>query len=236
MTGPHDSDLDDGAGGDAVRAAEYALRLMDPSEVPAFEVRLADDPVLRRLVADWQAGLAPLMDEVPAVPPPDHLRDRILSVVAPGPAPLAARPRRRAGSWLGWIGGLAGAGAVALMLLVVLPQVSVPTEGAAFTAEIAADDGSLVLRAALSDGQLTVERLSGSAPAGRVLELWLIAEGAPAPVSLGVLPPDAATVLAVPDAAAFAGGVLAVSEEPPGGSPTGAPTGAVLAAGAITTL
>jgi len=30
--------------------------------------------------------------------------------------------------------------------------------------------------------------------------------------------------------------VLAISDEPPGGSPTGAPTGAVLAVGAVTTI
>ena len=75
---------------------------------------------------------------------------------------------------------------------------------------------------------------SGGARPGRALELWLI-EGDDPPVSLGVLPDTEATVLQVDAAvaAALPGGVLAVSDEPPGGSPTGQPTGDVLATGQV---
>jgi anti-sigma-K factor RskA len=68
-----------------------------------------------------------------------------------------------------------------------------------------------------------------------VLELWLI-EGDAAPVSLGVLPeaPQARVPLDRALAARIAAGaLLAISDEPEGGSPTGAPTGAVLAAGPV---
>jgi anti-sigma-K factor RskA len=62
--------------------------------------------------------------------------------------------------------------------------------------------------------------------------LWLIAEGG-APVSLGLLEPQGPSRITVPDdlRPVLAGATLAVSDEPPGGSPTGQPTGAVLAAG-----
>jgi anti-sigma-K factor RskA len=245
MTGPQDPDNPAGPADEALQAAEYALRLMDPAEVPDFEARLAVDPALRRLVTDWEQGLAPLAETVEAVVPPERAKARLMATVEPdrasSRADVSARGARRT-PWFGWFGGLALAGAVAVALIAVLPEVRfapAPSPAqATFAAEIAAEDGSLVIRAALSGATLAVERLSGAAPADRVLELWLIAVGADAPISLGVLPDDASTVLTVPDdlASAFAGGVLAVSEEPVGGSPTGTPTGAVLAVGSITTL
>jgi anti-sigma-K factor RskA len=104
-------------------------------------------------------------------------------------------------------------------------------------AEIAAEDRSLVYSAQFDPARdrLEITRLSGASPQGRVHELWLIAEGAPAPVSLGVLPDDGRATLVLPEtlAAAMTGGTLAVSDEPPGGSPTGQPTGAVLALGTL---
>ncbi len=236
MTGPQDTEFRDDSDGDALRAAEYALRLMDPADVPAFEARLATDPVLRERVADWETGLAPLADEVAPVAPPAGVRARVLSAVAPDhPAPARAARPRRAG-WLGWFGGLALAGSLAIGVLAVLPEVRIAPDAPGFAARIAAEDGSLVIRASVSGAVLRVERVAGAAPAGRVLELWLIAEGAAAPVSLGVLPSQSAAVLTLQDVSGFAGGTLAVSDEPLGGSPTGAPTGAVLAVGAITSL
>ena len=68
-------------------------------------------------------------------------------------------------------------------------------------AEIAAEDRALVLAAAYDadTSQLVVDRQSGQAASGRVLELWLIA-GDAAPVSLGVLPDDPRAEIAVPQA------------------------------------
>lgn len=66
-------------------------------------------------------------------------------------------------------------------------------------------------------------------------ELWAIA-GDAAPVSLGVVPENGRITLTLPDAlrgSPQSGLVLALSDEPPGGSPTGAPTGDVLAVGEV---
>mgnify|MGYP000881567588 CR=1 FL=1 len=82
---------------------------------------------------------------------------------------------------------------------------------------------------------MRLNRLEGAPATGRSLELWLIA-GNEAPVSLGVLPQDAASRITLPAAlrGKLVGSVLAISDEPEGGSPTGAPTGAVLATGELT--
>ena len=77
-----------------------------------------------------------------------------------------------------------------------------------------------------------------SADATREPELWLIpADGKPRP--LGMLRADRAVTIAIPaDLAALtvSNAVLAVSLEPPGGSPTGQPTGPVIATGKLTSL
>jgi anti-sigma-K factor RskA len=79
---------------------------------------------------------------------------------------------------------------------------------------------------------VAVAHRSGALPEGRVLQLWLIPEGAE-PISLGVMSPSGDHIVVLSDAMAarVPGATLAVSDEPPGGSPTGLPTGAVQAAG-----
>jgi anti-sigma-K factor RskA len=70
---------------------------------------------------------------------------------------------------------------------------------------------------------------------GRVPELWLIPPGR-APRSLGLVSIDKAHTVEVPAdlrAALAAGSVLAITLEPPGGSPHGAPTGPIIAKGSV---
>ena len=72
----------------------------------------------------------------------------------------------------------------------------------------------------------------------RVPELWLIPSGGK-PLSLGVLPADGLAQIAIPPAFADQtrrDAILAVSLEPPGGSPTGQPTGPVIGSGKLTNL
>lgn len=68
-------------------------------------------------------------------------------------------------------------------------------------------------------------------PEGRVHELWLIAEGADAPISLGLLDRGGSTRIRVPDeiAPGVRSGTIALSLEPLGGAPDGVPTGPILA-------
>ncbi|MEC9311615.1 MAG: anti-sigma factor, partial [Pseudomonadota bacterium] len=110
----------------------------------------------------------------------------------------------------------------------------------AYHVDLASADGDLVVAAGLDAEQnlLLIRRDQGAPRPGRALELWLIADGAEAPVSLGVLPDENEIFVTLPAELVqqFAGATLAISDEPEGGSPTGAPTGAVLAAAAVETL
>lgn len=222
---------------DIALAGEYALHLLNAEDRRAFEARMLRDPMLRILVREWDEGLVTLADEIEPVTPPRAVLSRVESVLFSDRKERAERP----GGWLlGGIFGVLAASAVALALVVVLPQTRFEPTGPVYSAQLAAEDQSLVVQARFDPdaNALQLDRVEGGALPGRVLELWLIAEGATAPVSLGVLPDDqTATVSLTPDlVAALAGGTLAISDEPPGGSPTGQPTGAVLAAGQVTEI
>lgn len=223
------TDATDREDGDEALAGEFALGLMEAEARRAFEQRLIREPALRAQVRAWQERLATLADEVAPVTPPPRLKAQIearLFEAAPTPG---AR-----WSWSRFLGGAITAGALVIALVLFSGP---PAPGPSLIAEIAAEDRSLVYSARFDPvrERLELSRLEGASLEGRVHELWLIAEGATAPVSLGVLPADGRVTLELPDALALAmlGGTLAVSDEPPGGSPTGQPTGAVLAIGTL---
>lgn len=212
---------------DEALAGEYVLGLMDAGPRRAFERRMEDEPALRARVRAWQERLALLADEVAPVAPPPRVKAAVESR-------LFAPARRARWSWTRFLGGAVTAAALAIAILFWSEP---PAPEPALTAEIVAEDRSLVLSARFEPARerLVIRRIAGAPAEGRVHELWLIAEGAAAPVTLGVLPEDGSVELDLPAtlAQAIAGSTLAVSDEPPGGSPTGQPTGAVLALGTI---
>jgi anti-sigma-K factor RskA len=101
------------------------------------------------------------------------------------------------------------------------------------TALVASESGAALWRVAVAaDGDhLEVETVGDVRyPDERSRELWAL-PGDAAPVSLGLMPASGRTRLALDDrqrAALALAANVAVSDEPAGGSPTGAPTGAVL--------
>jgi len=105
-----------------------------------------------------------------------------------------------------------------------------------YMAEITAQDRSFVVQAAYDapSGRLHFLREVGDVQMGRSLQVWLIL-GDNAPVSLGLLSGEGHTALALDEAhyGALEDAVLAISDEPVGGSPIGAPTGAVLGGGVV---
>ncbi len=222
-------------GDDNALAAEYVLGLLTEAETKAFETRLNAEPDLRALVARWTEDLSSLTDNIPEVAPPP-------SVAAALDARLFPERKQNFISRLGLLPALIGGFVAALLVVWVTSQGLLepdPFVGNRYATQIMAGDQSLVVEATFdpASGTLLLDRQSGGAREGRVLELWLIV-GSDPPKSLGVLPSEVSMTLVV-DAAlisGFVGGTLALSDEPPGGSPTGAPTGDVLAAGVLTEI
>lgn len=222
---------------EVMRAAEYALGLLSPDETALFEASLERDSQAREDYARWAEHFAALTAGFPEATPPDAVLARIEERLFPAnpatvPSPASFWDRFGLGGAIG--GGLLAA--LAVLWLINLSGIMNWLDTPALVAEITAQDQSLVVDARYDAEArtLAIDRKAGAAAAGRALELWLIV-GDAAPVSLGVLPEAETAVVALPEtlAAGLEGGVLAISDEPPGGSPTGAPTGAILAVGTL---
>jgi anti-sigma-K factor RskA len=218
---------------DKVLAGEYALGLLPQDEAEEFAARLKAEPELRALYAAWVEDFAGLADDLPDVTPPGSVMRNIEAQLFKGKEiSILARLRM----W--WLAGVVVAAAVVIAVFAGLfetgPRAPANPD---YRADIAAEDGSLIVAAAYdaATGRLFLKRLAGRAAPDRAFELWLIAGDNP-PVSLGVLPEtDTAELTVRPDLRQDLGsGILAISDEPTGGSPTGQVTGPVLAIGPVT--
>ncbi len=229
---------------DRLLAAEYALGVLPHAEREVFSARLKHEADLRAEVEFWQGHYEPLSDTIEPVTPPAGLFSQIEQQLfgEAASSQLSNEKSNRLWSSLGFWRGLAFASLVGLALVTTLFFVPLQTTDAPTAAYVADLTGEqdLVRLVALYEqgsGQLRLNRTKGEAASDRDFELWLI-EGDNPPVSLGVLPRALKAVLEVPEAlrAKIPGGVLAISDEPTGGSPTGTATGPVLAVGKISAI
>ncbi len=220
----------------SMEAAEYVLGVMSVAERQAFTRRLASDESLRVEAVYWENHLSPMAEDVvPTAPPATVFKSIEQRLFAEDAKPGLLQS-------LGFWRGLSFASLAAAVLLGgVLFNSLQPGPGGPSTliAELAGESKTVRLAVAYdaAAGALKINRVEGAAATGRDFELWLIA-GSNAPVSLGVLPQNAQGSIIVPEAlrATLANAILAISDEPDGGSTTGAPTGAVLATGQVLTV
>jgi anti-sigma-K factor RskA len=223
-------------------AAEYVIGLLSTEQRLRFERRLASDRVAGELVASWEQRLSPLALGIEPARPPAGLWPRIERTLASTvtmrrPAPAARRPRfwRRLGFWRGW--SLVSTAAAAALAGLILLHPQGPTE-LRFIAVLhdSQDRPAYVLSARAGLDQLAVRAVEPLDTQGRTPELWLLPGDDRAPISLGLLATDTSVRRPIPPdlVPLFGEGrPIAVSLEPPGGSPTGAPTGPVVYQGLL---
>ncbi len=232
-------------------AAEYVLGTLEPAARAEVQKRLRTDAGLARLVELWEQRLAPLAATIPPVEPPPAAWLGIAQALAPdtGPAPPVRRVRvRRHGrlhSLTFWRWCTFGASALAAVLALYIAGVALRPPPAPATGRYVAvlDRGeaspALIVTVDPAAGRVTIRPLAVAAAGDRVLELWSLEGPGRAPKSLGLLDPQQETTLALtPETKAVVrpSAALAVSLEPPGGSPTGKPTGPVLYQGRLLAL
>ncbi|MBP7666377.1 MAG: anti-sigma factor [Burkholderiaceae bacterium] len=218
-------------------AAQYVAGTLRGAARRRFEALLPGHPALRTAVADWQARLMPLTAVVVEQAPPAHTWERIAHRLWPEPAAAAATPPlpwwRGLAFWRG-LSGVATVAALALGLLLTQPGPSAPPVMVVLqpTGNAAGIGGSVVASFS-ADGRAAVARpvQPVAVQSDRTLQLWW-ATATGKPQSLGLIRADGVTVLRP---GALPGGLqgsaldhMAVSVEPPGGSPTGQPTGPVV--------
>jgi anti-sigma-K factor RskA len=198
-------------------AGEYALGLLTGEDLAAAEALRQTDAAFAAAVQSWRADFMLLAAAVEPATPPPRVWTRIDAATAPRPA-----PRRRV--W--WLSGLAGA-AVAAGVLIWFTRPPAPVDIAMLSTTVA---GNFDVQA--TETALIIKPETVAVPAGKAAELWLIAPGQ-APKPLGLLDAHAALVTTRPVGTGLA---LAISLEPPGGSPTGLPTGPVIGEVSLTKL
>ncbi|MFN7725573.1 MAG: anti-sigma factor domain-containing protein [Rubrivivax sp.] len=212
-------------------AAEYAAGTLRGGARRRFENLLPSHPALADAVRSWEARLMPLTTAVQPETPPPRVWAAVQQRLWPAPAPLPWW--QRLGLWRA-LSGTALAAVVGLAVLVNSPG---PAQ-APVVVVLQATGGDPTVQGSVvasfsGDGRAVVARpvLPVAVKTDRVLELWWATETGK-PRSLGLIKADGATVLRKD---ALPGGLkgsqidhLAVSVEPPGGSPTGQPTGPVV--------
>jgi anti-sigma-K factor RskA len=217
---------------DELLAAEYALGVLAQADRSAAEQRIGRDRAFARLVADWEERLSPWAAEIAEVPPPPQVWDAIGAVL---PAP------RRGGLWQSivfWRGFALASALAASCLAVVIFLGTFQTQAPLVATIEGGGQRRFVATVDTKQATIAVVPAAFTADATRVPELWLIPPGGK-PLPLGLLRADRAVVITVPPALVAqtaSGATLAVSLEPPGGSPSGAPTGPVIGAGKLTNL
>lgn len=220
-------------------AAQYAAGTLRGGARRRYEALLPGHPALRAAHRRWQERLMPLTASLPPRTPPAHVWPRIAARLWPAAAAPAPLPWwQRLAPWRG-LTALAGTACLALALVLALPERAQPPVVVVLQGTAGGAQGINTFVASVSgDGRALVTRplLPVSIEANRVLELWSVPPDG-APRSLGLISASGATVIArerLP-ATLLKGGTaaLAVSLEPPGGSPTGAPTGPVLYTGKL---
>lgn len=221
-------------------AAQYVAGTLRGRARRRFEALLGAHANLRAAVRRWQDRLMPLTAVLAPQTPPLRVWQGVERTLWPQLAAAAPPPWwQRLAFWRG-ASGAATMAALALAVLLAMPGEQAPPiivvlQG---TGDAAQPQGSFVASFSADGRALVTRPLQPVAMQDdRVLELWAVPpQGAPR--SLGLISSSGMTVLGrdklPPDVLDSSNtSALAVSVEPPGGSPTGAPTGPVVFTGKL---
>lgn len=228
-----------------LRYAEYVLGVLDADARAAIEREVLESVAAAAAVERWRRQLLPLTEEIAPESPPARVWQRIREELQLEPA---RRPAPRTGApdageilrfWrrltLG-AGALLAAACVALVVLIVRWPT---TPAIPYMASTITESGGRVGWTATMDigkaRMIIVPASPQPLSAGHAPELWLIPHGGK-PIAVGVISATVPVAIKLGPALLARLGptaILAVSVEPPGGSPTGQPTGPVVAEGKI---
>lgn len=210
-------------------AAQYVLGTLRGPARRRFERYCKHNATALHAVRRWEDRLVDLLANVVPVAPSTLVWDRIKFRVR---RDKALRPKRVFATFGNWRFA-AAAGIAALAIAFGMwsgfgpgssePVASIRNEQQAQMWSIEAPRNRGELRVAATDN-LALD------PA-RAYELWALPADGAAPVSLGLMPKSGRSTLELTDVQRVAlsrSRQVAISLEPPGGSPTGAPTGPVL--------
>lgn len=219
-------------------AADYAMGLAEGQALVDARRLIADDPRFRAEVAQWSGRLAPLLDQVEPVEPPEGLFSAIDKRIPRGANVVDFPNRVRA--WKFATAAVSAIAASLAMFILVVPQTrqtQAPATESSPTPMVARIEGGGNHVVASWDGSrqlVVVPAVVDAVAAAKSHELWIIPDG-DRPQSLGLMRTGPTVLPVTPRLAAILkrGASFAISVEPAGGSPTGQPTGPVIASGPL---
>jgi anti-sigma-K factor RskA len=217
-----------------ILAGEYVLGTLDARTAKAVAAALPGDAGLAALVGEFEAQLMPLVALAAPEAPPVDVWTRIEAASAPSVVVRESKILLRL--WQSWAIG-ASLAAAALAGVAFLPKPVAPV----MTTVLLADANQQAWQAGIdSKGGLQLAALTSAqgnrpeAPNGKDYQLWALAPGEKAPVSLGVLPRGQVGMrVANLPVRPQTGMLIMISLEPPGGSPNALPTGPVVFIGRL---
>jgi anti-sigma-K factor RskA len=224
-------------------AAEHALGVLNSAERRQAEQRMATDPTFAAQVEAWRVRLDSMGQRLTEVSPPVDLWQRVLRSLPANDNSAAVRGLRF------WRGATVGAMTLAAASIAVAVNIGIrppvqlqpPEPGQLLDASLVSQSGAPVpLFVAAYDptrkALIVTSLVTANNDPSHVHELWVIpADGKPRP--LGILQPGKTVAMPMPEKflpSLAAGSALAVSLEPPGGSPKiDTPTGPITAVGKL---
>ena len=217
-------------------SAEYILGTLKGAARRRFEQLIRQKPVWAQTLNWWEGHIHLLADTVPAVSPPNKVWKNIEAQL------FNRKATHHSAWWKNWaFASTALATVLAILLVIQTPQSLNDSKPAAVAllATEKSEAGWLLNETKKSDTDVTINAIALASlelKADNAFELWLLPADKSKPISLGLLPQQGNNVFKVPKDVIplMATGLLAVSLEPVGGSPTGQPTGAVLYQGRMT--
>lgn len=226
-------------------ATAYLLGHATEDQARQFQELERTDADFRQLVRDLSEWLAPLGDEAPEEMPPAGLLDDILAEIdredvaaTSGSAPV--RKTTTPGLWRPAAIAASMIAAIAVGTHFV-PEEPGEREARELIALLAAENapGAIAIVYRPATGELTADFAAIPLPENAVWQLWRIRDGAPGPVSLGLLDDRSQPgrfELTFADQVLDPSDTVAISLEPVGGSTQAGPSGPVLFASTVSEL
>jgi anti-sigma-K factor RskA len=219
-------------------AAEFALGTSPPRVRRRLVAIARRDRSVAAALSEWERRIAVLAQNVPPTMPPPRVWNGIAARLGIEPQLASGKRapwRERIAFWRALaIASLAGIVALGVAEWQRAPVV-IP---APLVVVLSGADAKVAMLATATRGEryLTLRAVGNAKPGpDKVYELWALAQSG-APKALGVIPEGNLVRLPLDnpvDETLSNISTLAVSVEPPGGSPTGKPTGPVLYSGPI---
>ena len=218
-------------------AAQYVVGTLRGRARLRFERVCASNEYAMMQVRKWEERMVGLASQVKPIAPPAHVWQAVERRLG--------FSKGKSGMIFGWswpaVSALVFASVAAITIaigLLMRPTLAPPQT----IAVIAQADRGELWRVQMSQDRTSMTILATTQvaiDAAHAYELWALPDSGAAPISLGLLPTRGAATLTLSPAqrAALSGASkIAVSLEPPGGSPTGAPTGPVIHVANVTRL